>query len=162
MKFNFAHYPVTCPSVDFSNESEWTLRGFVMFSPSLVSELLTRTLVDSSQQEIQCISSDINLLIRLQNGQKVDKAIAEELLNRMSSGLEDSLKEVFDNASDEDILDSVRSKYIQTPAQLEDYLKSLDSRLEDLSSQEIQDTIEASEVNPVQPSDKPVAESSSE
>lgn len=157
MKFNTVQYPVTCPSLDFSRESESTLRGFVMYSPSLVSEQLSRTLVDSSQQEIQCISSDIDLLIRMQNGQKIDKAIAEELLNRMSSGIEDSLKEVFDNASDEEILNSVRSKYIQTPAQLESYLKSLDSRLEEMSSQELQEAVENSEVR----SDKPIAESSS-
>lgn len=158
MKFNIVREPVVCPQVSFENESDWTLRGFVMFSPSLVSEQLTRTLVDSAQQEIQCISSDIDLLIRMQNGQKIDKAIAEELLNRMSSGIEDSLKEVFDNASDEDILDSVRSKYIQTPAQLEQYLKSLDSHLSSMSSQELQETIESSEVQ----SGESIAESSSE
>lgn len=158
MKFNVVQFPVTCPSTDFSNESDWTLKGFVVFSPSLVSEHLTRTLVDSDQQEIQSISSDIDLLLRMQNGQKLDKAIAEELLNRMSSGIEDSLKAVFDDASDEEILESVRSKYIQTPAQLEQYLKSLDSRLEDLSSQEIQDAVDSSGVS----SDKPVAEPSVE
>lgn len=158
MKFNVVQFPVTCPSTDFSNESDWTLKGFVVFSPSLVSEHLTRTLVDSDQQEIQSISSDIDLLLRMQNGQKLDKAIAEELLNRMSSGIEDSLKAVFDDASDEEILESVRSKYIQTPAQLEQYLKSLDSRLEDLSSQELQDAVDSSGVS----SDKPVAEPSVE
>lgn len=157
MKFNFKQYPVDCPSADFSVMSENTLKGFVMFSPSLVSEQLTRVLVDSSQNKVQTISSDINLLIRLQNGQKIDKAIAEELLNRMSSGIEDSLKEVFDNASDEEILDSVRSKYIQTPAQLESYLRGLDSRLADMSSQEIQKAIESSGVQ----ESKPIAEPSS-
>lgn len=158
MKFDIIEHPVACPSFDFSDFSDNSLKGFVLFSPSLVSEHLTRTIIDSEQSEIQCISSDIDLLVRLQNGQKIDKSIAEELLNRLSSGIDDSLKDVFDNASDEEILDSVRSKYIQTPAQLEAYLKSIDSRLEDLSSQEIQETIESSEVQ----SEKPIAESSSE
>lgn len=157
MKFNFIQEPVACPDIDFSVMSDNTLKGIVMFSPSLVSEQLTRSIIDVNQQKIQTISSDVDLLLRLQNGQKIDKAIAEELLNRLGSGIDDSLKEVFDNASDEEILDSVRSKYIQTPAQLEDYLKSLDSRLADLSSQEIQEVVESSESEIV----KPVAESSS-
>lgn len=156
MKFNFKKEPVVCPVLDFSVESSWSLSSYIMFSPSLVSEHLSRTIVDSNQQSIRTISSDIDLLIRLQNGQKIDKAIAEELLNRLSSGIDDSLKDVFDNASDEEILDSVRSKYIQTPAQLESYLRGLDSRLDDMSSQELQETVESSEVQSV----NPVAESS--
>lgn len=159
MRFNvIKSEPVTCPSVDFKTLSEWSLKSFVMYSPSLVSEQLSRTVVDVNQDEIQTISSDIDLLIRLQNGQKIDKAVAEELLNRMSSGIEDSLKEVFDNASDEDILDSVRSKYIQTPAQLESYLRGLDSRLSEMSSQEIQETIETADIQDT----KPIAEPSTE
>lgn len=158
MRFNINIFPVTCPIVDLSSLPDNTLKGFVMYSPSLVSEHLVRTVVDSSQNEIQSISSDIDLLIRLQNGQKIDKAIAEELLDRMSSGLDDSLKDIFDKASDDEILDSVRSKYIQTPAQLESYLKSLDSRLESLSSQDISDMVDSSDVD----NQKPIAESSSE
>lgn len=159
MKFNFKREPVSCPVIDFSTMSDNSLKGFVIFSPSLVSEQLTRTLIDVKQNEIQTISSDIDLLIRMKNGQKIDTAIAEELLNRMSSGLDESLKDVLDKASDEDILDSVRSKYIQTPAQLESYLKSLDSRLADMSSQQVQETIESSEIKP--DSVEPVAESTS-
>lgn len=158
MRFNVKQFPVDCPSIDFSSMSDNTLKGFVMFSPSLVSEQLVRTLVDSNQQEIRTVSSDIDLLLRLQNGQKIDKAIAEELLNRMSSGIEDSLKEIFDNASDEELLDSVRSKYVQTPAQLESYLRGLDSRLADMSSQDIQEAVESSDVQ----SNKSIAEPSTE
>lgn len=160
MKFNIEYLPVTCPAQSFSNMSDWTLKSFVLFSPSLVSEHLTRTIVDSNQESIRCISSDIDLLFRLQNGEKLDTAIAEELLSRMSSSVDSSLKDVFDSASDEDILDSIRSKYIQTPSQLEAYLRSLDSRLNDLSSQELQSAVESSDIQ-VSSDSKPVAESSS-
>lgn len=161
MKFNIKNFPVTCPIIDLASLPDNSLKSFVMFSPSLVSEYLNRTIVDSSQNEIRSISSDIDLLIRMRNGQKIDTAVAEQLLDRMSSGLDDSLKAIFDNASDEDILDSVRSKYIQTPAQLEAYLKSLDSRLVDMSSQDIQDTIDTSDVQSGQP-EKSIADSSTD
>lgn len=157
MNFNFPKAEVSCPVFDIKKHSDRTLRSLVYFNPSLVSECLTTKLVDANQNEIQCISSDIALLLRMQNGHKIDSALAEELLNRLSSGINDSLKEVFDNASDEELLDSVRSKYIQTPAQLEDYLRGLDSRLENLSSQELQAVVESSGIV----DDKSVAESSS-
>lgn len=161
MKFNIEYLPATCPAFSFSDMSDWTLKGFVMFSPSLVSDCLTRELVDSNQNVVRCISSDIDLLFRLQNGERIDSAIAEELLSRMSSSIDSSLKDVFDNASDDEILDSVCSKYIQTPAQLEDYLRSLDSRLENLSSQELQSVVESSDISANDTDVKSVAESSS-
>lgn len=97
------------------------------------------------------------MLIRLSSGEKLDSAIAEELLSRMSSSVDSELADYIDTLDDDEILEGVKSKYIQTPAQLEEYIRSLDSRLESMSSQELGDFIEDSES-----SVEPAAESSSE
>lgn len=160
MKFNFEITPQFSPTLDYKKESPRTLASFILFSPSLVSECLTREIVDVKQKSIRCISSDIDLLLRIQSGQRIDSAIAEELFSRMSSNIDDSLKQILDNASDDEILDSIRSRYIQTPSQLEAYLRSLDSRLSEMSSQDIQEVVEGSDLSPKD--EKSVAEPSSE
>lgn len=154
MKFIERIQPV-CPSRDFSEDSLETLKTLVLFQPSLISENLTKTIVDSNGTEIQSISSDIEILLAMQRGAKVDEALASEVLARMSKQT-DSVQELFDQASDEDLLSSIKSRYIQTPAELEQYIDYLESQNISVP-EEVQDEVAGT------PSDsEPVAESQTE
>lgn len=158
MKFNIIEQPlVRRKTFDVKRLPTHSLASINLFEPSLVSESLTRQLCDSNQERINCICSDIDLIIRLTQGKKLDPTLAEELLSRIdSSSVSDEVSEILDQMSDEEIIEGVRSKYIQTPAQLEEYVRSLDSRLESLSSQELSEAIENSDVvdsSPASPAD---------
>lgn len=126
MKFVERIDPV-CPSRDFAEDSIEFLKTLVLFQPSLVSENLTKTIVDGNGDEIQAISSDVEILLAMQRGCKVDEALASEILARMSKQT-DSMQELFDQASDDDLLSSIKSRYIQTPAELEQYIDCLESQ----------------------------------
>ncbi len=161
MKFNIDKEKlVSRPVFDVNLIPAHAINSFQLFKRSLVSDALTREVVDVNQVSIQCISSDIDLLIRMSQGAKLDSALAEELLSRMSANVSDEISDILDQMSDDELLEGVRSKYIQTPAQLEEYIRSLDSRLESLSSQEIEDVVENVDVQPK--SVEPIAETSSD
>lgn len=154
MKFTDRIEPV-CPSRDFENDTVEFLKTLTLFQPSLVSENLTKTLVDCYGVEIQAISSDIEILLAMQRGAKVDEALASEILSRMSKQT-DSIQELFDQASDEELLTSIKSRYIQTPAELEqyiDYLESQGAPIPEEVQESVSDTSDSSE---------PVAEPASE
>lgn len=153
MKFVKRIDPV-CPSRDFENDTVEFLKTLTLFQPSLISENLTKTLVDGNGEEIQAISSDIEILLAMQRGAKVDEALASEILSRMSKQ-SDSIQDLFDQASDEDLLSSIKSRYIQTPAELEQYIDYLESQ--DIPvPEEIQEPAPDASVN------EPVAEPPSE
>lgn len=146
MKFNFEKEKlVSRPVFDVSRVPTHEINSFVLFSPSLVSESLTAEVVDVHQTHIQTIFSDVGILFRMFSGAKLDPALAEELLSRMGSSVSDEVSDLIDKMSDDEILEGVRSKYIQTPAQLEEYIRSLDSRLDELSSQEFAEVIDSSD-----------------
>lgn len=148
MKFNFEKEKlVSRPVFDVNRVPTHVINSFVTFSPDLVSDSLTSEIVDVHQVHIQTVFSDVGLLFRLYAGAKLDPALAEELLSRMDSSVPDEVSEIIDQMPDEDILEGIRSKYIQTPAQLEEYIRSLDSRLESLSSQELSDAVESGELS---------------
>lgn len=154
MKFVERITPV-CPSRDFNNDSLEVLKTLTLFQPSLVSEHLTKVIVDGHGDEIQAISSDIEILIAMQRGSKVDEALASEILSRMSKQT-DSLQELFDQASDDDLFSSIKSRYIQTPAELEQYIDYLDSQNLPVP-EDIQD-----ELSPAESSTEPIAENPSD
>lgn len=145
MKFVERIEPV-CPSRDFAEDSVETLKTLVLFQPSLISENLTKTLVDGNGVEIQAISSDIEILLAMQRGTKVDEALASEILARMSKQT-DSLQELFDQASDEDLLSSIKSRYIQTPAELEQYIDYLESQNIPVPEEVQENIVESSSVS---------------
>lgn len=153
MKFVNRIDPV-CPSRNFANDTVEFLKTLTLFQPSLISENLTKTLVDGDGCEIQSISSDIEILLAMQRGTKVDEALASEILARMSKQT-DTIQELFDQASDEDLLSSIKSRYIQTPAELEQYIDYLESQGAPVP-EEIQESVSDSSI------EEPIAESSSE
>ena len=154
MKFVERINPV-CPSRDFSCDTTDFLKTLVLFQPSLISQNLTKTIVDGDGNSIQAISSDIEILLAMQRGSKVDEALASEILSRMSKQT-DTFQDLFDRASDEDLLSSIKSRYIQTPAELEQYIDYLESQ-----NLPVPEDIESTEPEP-DPEPEPVAESSSE
>lgn len=144
MKFNFEKEKlVSRPVFDVKLVPAHEINSFVMYSPSLVSDSLTAEVVDVHQNHIQTIYSDVGLLFRLYSGAKLDPALAEELLSRMDASVSDDVSAIIDSMADDEILEGVRSKYIQTPAQLEEYIRSLDSRLDEMSSQELSEAVES-------------------
>lgn len=151
MKFVKIIVPV-CPSRNFEDSTVDFLKTLVLFQPSLISENLTKTIVDGNGDEIQVISSDIEILLAMQRGAKVDEALASEILSRMSKQT-DSIQELFDQASDDDLLSSIKSRYIQTPAELEQYIDYLESQNMPVP-EELTETSETT-------SDEPIADSTS-
>ncbi len=146
MKFNFKKEKLVArPVFDVKLVPAHEINSFVMFSPSLVSDSLTAEVVDVQQTHIQTIFSDVGILFRMYSGAKLDPALAEELLSRMDASVSDEFSDIIDSMSDDEILDGIRSKYIQTPAQLEEYIRSLDSCLDELSSQDLSDAIDSSD-----------------
>lgn len=152
MKFVERIEPV-CPSRNFENSTVEVLKTLVLFQPSLISENLTKTLVDGNGDDIQAISSDIEILLAMQRGAKVDEALASEILSRMSKQT-DSIQELFDQVSDDDLLSSIKSRYIQTPAELEQYIDYLESQNMPVPETLVENSEESS--------NESVAESSSE
>lgn len=150
-----------CPSRNFEDSTTDFLKTLVLFQPSLISENLTKTIVDGNGDKIQAISSDIEILLALQRGAKIDEALASEILSRMSKQT-DSIQELFDQASDDDLLSSIKSRYIQTPAELEQYIDYLNSQNIPVPEEIVEEKEEKLTSSPAASSKEPVAESSSE
>lgn len=158
MKFVKIIEPV-CPSREFENSTTDFLKTLVLFQPSLISENLTKTITDGDGNNIQAISSDIEILLAMQKGAKVDEALASEILSRMSKQT-DTIQELFDRASDDDLLSSIKSRYIQTPAELEQYIDYLESQNIPVPEEIVEEKKEEPTSPPAASSKEPAAESS--
>lgn len=103
------------------DEQMLCLRTAIVAQPSIVGEVAV-DIVTIGNQEIYHIGSDIGILFSEQKIKQVNDFDLDAMVQKLKQGTSGN----FDGFSDEEIMSSIKSRYIQSPADIESYMRNLD------------------------------------
>lgn len=103
------------------DEQMLCLKTAIVAQSSTVGEVAV-DIVTIGNQEIYHIGSDIGILFSEQKIKQVNDFDLDAMVQKLKQGTPGN----FDGFSDEEIMSSIKSRYIQSPADIESYMRNLD------------------------------------
>lgn len=121
-------YIKSAPTVDVSpyNDNYELPSSTVVYEPTPYQSLLVDTSRDVNGNEVIFFCSDVSLLL---NQRRIDESMLPALRDLMQ-GAPASVTDYFDGMSDDELLRSIKSRYIQAPSEVQSYMLYLQSEIE--------------------------------
>lgn len=120
-------------------------RLVISVQPRLIDSLLAETRETPSGESYTFVPNDITLLVEQQKLMHFNPRDVQAVIDsfaRSSTGMSDALK----GLSDEQILSTVKSRYIQSAADMRSYAESLSRQVRDVLTEIQQKALESQEV----------------
>lgn len=127
----------------------------IITQPTELDDFYHETIETSEKESVTFITTDISLLFNQQRLMQVSPLALDRLVNNLKSAKPDVLK----GYTDEQLASAVKSRYIQSAADMQDYMRSIMMNMDDeiqviqAKAMEIQAQQAASSQPPVEPTE---------